>query len=147
MKLVLTILGALLLLPGLCGSFFFVLGTVGSFEGSAEARGYSLMFALVALPCIQAGCFGLWLLAKDSSNKMLRTATRAAGWLGALATVVFALRFTMEISPPTTDTGELIGMIIGGGVFASIPFWIGGWRALRLPKEVPPSVTSGTPPQ
>ena len=137
MKIVLTIIGALLLLPGLCGSFFFVLGTIGSFEGSAEARGYSLMFALVALPCIQAGCFGLWLLAKDSASPMLRTVTRAAGWLGALATVIFALRFSMEISPPSTDTGELVGMIIGGLLFASIPFWIGGWRALRLPKEIP----------
>ena len=141
MKLVLTILGVLLLLPGLCGSFFFVLGTLGSFEGSAEARGYALMFALFALPCIQAGCFGLWLLAKDSASPALRAITRAAGWLAAAATLLFVIRFSMEIASPSTDTGELIGMIIGGGLFASIPFWIGGWRALRLPKQIPPRMS------
>jgi hypothetical protein len=136
-KTFLIILGVLLLLPGLCGTFFFALGTWGSFEGSAEARGYALMFALFALPCIQAGCFGLWLLARDSASPALRAVTRAAGGFAALATMVFGVRFSMEISNEASNIGELIGMIAGGLLFASIPFWIGGWRALRLPKELP----------
>ena len=143
MKLVLTILGVLLLLPGLCGSFFFVLGALGSFEGSAEARGYTLMFALFALPCIQAGCFGLWLLAKDSASPALRAITRAAGWLGGLATLLFVVLFTKEISMGSDHISDIIGMTVGGALFAAVPFWIGGWRALRLPKEVPPRM----PPQ
>lgn len=58
-------------------------------------------------------------------------------WFGALAAIVFGVRFSMELSSGTTDIGEMIGMIFGGVLFASIPFWVGGWRALRPPKELP----------
>lgn len=126
------IVGSILLFPGLFGSFIFAIGILHSLGSSAETRGYGLMFALYALPCIQAGCFGLWLLAKSSASPTLRLITSIAGWFGAAASVTMVLIFVrMAVEQGGTIFDK--AMFIGGGlVIAGVTFLFGGLPAISV---------------
>ncbi len=134
MKALQIIIGIILLFPGLCGTFFFAGNLLGQ-GTSAEARAYGSVFSAIAVPSIQLGCLGLWLLAKDSASRLLRTATRIAGICGALASaslLYFVIRLASDGSLGNADWFATIGI---GAALAIIPFLIGGLPALLLKPE------------
>lgn len=134
MKALQILVGIILLFPGLCGTFFFVASLLDQ-NLSSEARAYASIFSAIAVPAIQLGCLGLWLLAKDSVSRPLRIATRIAGLFGAFAAaslLFFAFRLSSDGSLSNTDWLVTMGSITA---LAIIPFLIGGLPALLLKSE------------
>jgi hypothetical protein len=134
MKALQIIVGILLLFPGLCGTFFFAGSLLGQ-GTSAEARAYGSVFSAIAVPSIQLGCLGMWLLARHSTSKALRTFTRLAGAFGALAAaslLFFVFKLSSDGSLSNTDWLVTIGSFTA---LAIIPFLIGGLPALLLKPE------------
>lgn len=137
MKVLQIVIGIILLLPGLCGTFYFAASLL-TFGSSAEARAYGSLFGAIAVPCIQIGCLGLWLLARHSASKALRTFTRLAGAFGALASaslLYFAFKLSSDGSLSHTDWLVTVGSI---SALAIIPFLIGGLPAMLLKPEPEP---------
>jgi hypothetical protein len=134
MKALQIFIGIILLFPGLCGTFFFAGSLLGQ-GTSAEARAYGSVFSAIAVPCIQIGCLGLWLLARHSTSKALRTFTRLAGAFGALAAaslLYFVFKLSSDESLSNTDWLVTIGSFTA---LAIVPFLIGGLPALLLKPE------------
>ena len=130
MNPLLAVLGILMLLPGLCGTYFLGL-TFSEGYASTEANIYMAMFLAVAVPSIQIGCHGLWLLARDSDKGWLRSLTRAAGWFGAFAAAVLIIRFVM-IGLKEGGAESLMLTSLAGFVIAVVPFLLGGLKAIRI---------------
>lgn len=133
----LALLGLLMLLPGLCGSFFLGVSLLDP-SSSAEAQAYMTMFISIAIPSIQLSCFLLWLMARKSDVPWFRKMTRIAGWFGAASAAYLLIRFAqlaMNENGALTDKAMIFGV---GLLIAGLPFLIGGLQALRLPQERPP---------
>ncbi len=134
MKALQILVGILLLFPGLCGTFFFGAGLLDQ-NLSGEARAYATLFSFIAVPAIQLGCLGLWLLSKDSLSRTLRIATRIAGLFGAFAAVsllVFVKRISSDGTLGSADWIITVGI---GVALAVIPFLMFGLPALLLKPE------------
>ena len=131
MKPLLAVLGVLLLLPGLCGTFYFAAMTLDSMTRTTRDP-YAIIIFAIAVPCIQAGCLGLFLLARDSDNTALRTFTKSAGWFGAAAAA--ALLWHFAAMAPTEVHAFEDGILFAGLalIAAVLPFLIGGLQAIRI---------------
>ena len=131
MKPLLAVLGVLLLLPGLCGSFYFAAAVLDTMSRSSNDP-YAIIIFAIAVPSIQAGCLGLFLLARDSANAALRALTKAAGWFGAAAAAGLLLYFAAR--SPAEVHGFEDGAVFAGAALltAVIPFLFGGYLAIRI---------------
>ena len=130
----LILMGIILLLPGLCGSFFLFAG-MSDPGTSAEARSYMVLFTSVAVPSIQLSCLLMWLLARNTDVVWFRNATRWLGWFGAATAVTLFfnyLRMAFSTGGTFTDRAMIAGM---GLLIAGVPFLIGGLPAMRLKPE------------
>lgn len=130
----LAILGTIMLLPGLCGSFF--LGISFLDQGtSAEARAYMTLFTSIAVPSIQLSCLLLWLIARNSDVVWFRKLTNFAGWFGAAAALILVFNY-IRMAFIESDTLQDRAMVISIGLLiAGVPFLIGGLPAIRLKTE------------
>ncbi len=140
MNPIIAVTGALLLLPGLCGTFFFGL-TLLPGNGSREEQDYMSLFMAVAVPSIQIGCLGLWLMARESANETFRSATRFAGWFGAIAAAIMIVRFVLLANRQNDSFVNWLGFVAIGAAIAILPFLIGGFLAIRLPKHPQPTAS------
>ena len=132
----LIVFGVLMLLPGLCGSFFLGMSFLDS-GSSAEARAYMTIFSSFAVPSIQLSCLLMWLMARKSDVAWLRKLTRGLGWFGAAAAAVLVFDYA-KMAMAESDTLPDRAMVIGIGLLiAGVPFLFGGLLAIRLPKELP----------
>ena len=131
MKPLLAVLGVLLLLPGLCGTFYFTAALLDTMARSTSDP-YAIIIFAIAVPSIQAGCLGLFLLARESTNTALRTAAKIAGWFGALAAAALIAYFVARA--PTEVHGFEDGVMFAGLalIAAVLPVLIGGLQAIRI---------------
>ncbi|MFZ1772755.1 MAG: hypothetical protein WAT78_02220 [Rhizobiaceae bacterium] len=134
MKLWIFIVGFILLLPGLCGSFFLL----GSFAylGSSGMDGAYAAFALyIAVPSIQLSCLFFWLMANFTNDAGLSDFTRSLGWFGAVTAGYLLLQASRGAFMESTTWSDFA--IMGGiGLAVSIlPFLIGGLPAILHKQE------------
>jgi hypothetical protein len=126
------IIGSLLLLPGLCGTLTFGMSFLVRIH-SASAMSPPLMNTFVAVPAIQLGCLGLWLLSRTSETIWLRKFTRVCGWFAAFSTLVFVIRVTQFLLQPNSYVRlHLLSATVSYLVMAILPFLLGGLPALLL---------------
>ena len=134
MKTLLAVLGVLLLFPGLCGTFYFAAALLDTMARSTSDP-YAIAVFAIAVPSIQAGCLGLFLLARDSANTALRTTTKVVGWFGAFAAAALAGYFVAR-SPSEVHGIEDGVMFFGFGIITAVlPFLLGGFQAIRIDRK------------
>ena len=127
----LIILGIVMLLPGLCGSFFLVVSFLDS-GSSVEARSYAMVFTSIAVPSIQLSCLLLWLIARKSDVVWFRMLTHNLGWFAAATALIL---FVQYVQMAIEDRGTVWDKATTAGfglLIAGLPFLIGGFLALRL---------------
>lgn len=130
----LVLLGIIMLVPGLCGSFFLGVSLLDS-GTSTEAQAYMTMFSSIAVPSIQFSCFLLWLMARKSDVIWFRTLTHWAGWFGAATAAILLfnyVRMAMNENGTFLDKAMIIGI---GLLIAGVPFLIGGLQAIKVKPE------------
>ncbi len=127
----LVILGIIMLVPGLCGTFFLSV-SFPDMSSSREARVYMVLFTTIAVPSIQLSCLLLWLIARQSDVTWFRKLTRGVGWFAAAAALILLAQYVqMAIKEPGTlrDKAAIVGT---GLLIAGLSFLVGGFLALRL---------------
>ena len=124
-RIALAVLGALLLLPGLCGAAFVgVAGVDHVSRGTLRFSGYEEIVWVIAQPYMMLGCLGLFVLAKTMKKPVLAKAARIGGWF-ALVLTVAACVFVLTAS---TRFGEAATMALWFGFC----FLIGGLPGLLI---------------
>jgi hypothetical protein len=87
-RVLMTIVGCILLLPGLCGTLTFAVSLLGP-SNPVFGISRALQVLVFTVPSIQLGCLGLWLLAVKSNKMWLRQLTHYAGMFGAFSFGLF----------------------------------------------------------
>ena len=123
-RIALAVLGALLLLPGLCGAAFIGAASLEHVSrGTLRFSDYEEIVWVIAQPSLMAGCLGLFVLAKTMKKPALVKAARAAGWFALAATVVVCV-FILYAS----RTGEGVPMAL----WFAFCFAVGGLPCLLM---------------
>lgn len=100
---VVMIFGGLLLLPGLCGSGFMALSFPEMVQDYVSGRGPPHMGELLpifALPSMNIGCLGLWMLARTRSERWPTFVARGA------AVFTFAMTVWVYVWAQTGSAGN-----------------------------------------
>jgi hypothetical protein len=131
MRIVLGIIGFLLLIPGVCGVVFYGLGWADLIQRASWNFREFDVFWIFAVPSINIGILGFWLLAKSVAADWMVKASPAVAWIALglnLAVILLMVVQPQDYPERLGETMTLSAIFIGT--------WLpGGLALLQLRKR------------
>ncbi len=135
------LVGILLLLPGLCGTFVF---GANMFEHlsrlSFKFEDYEELVWIISQPSAVAGALGIFAIAKASGNPGWAKAARVAGWIALVITII-SVAFVINAGRLRSSTAMSEGIMMGG-IFI-VAFLICALPGLLMKPPAPATDTTG----
>ena len=131
--ILLALLGAFLLLPGLCGGFASIaMGLEHVSRGTLRFDYLEDLIWIVAVPSLNLGLVGMWILARSWQRPVVKAMARPVAVIALLLNLMAALFFLL---PPNGDIAtDLADTVVPPLIFFAT-FAIGGIACMRITRS------------